>query len=823
MPLNSRAGAVRSLVRAPLFTIAAVVTLALGIGATTAIFSVVNAVLLRPLPYADPGSLVLVWADLRTRDALDVPFAPADFHDLRTRVDAFEAVAGVSTFSQPLLEPGIEPEQIEVAGVTPGFFEMLGVHIARGRAFTEAESLPPEQPDPAAPPGPPPPGTVILSWEFWQRRYAGDPSVVGRMITMGSAPTRVIGILEAGFEVLLPPGSDVARRPDAYIPMRIDFASGSRSSPFLRVIGRLAPGATLARAQAQADALAAELRQSYEAKNAAGLHFRLVPMHADLVEGIRPAVRALMGAVLFVLLIACANVAGLLLVRAGARERELAVRATLGATRGRLLGLVMRESLLLGIAGAALGLGIAWAGIRVLTSMTPESLPRLDAVAIDTNVLLFTAITGILAALAFGIVPALRASRVNVGSALRATGRTAALGAGGRLRSAVVVAEVALSFVLLIGSGLMLRSFLTLQRTDAGFDAQNVETFAVRFAGPRYADPEVRAAFKRELHARFAAIPGVTAVTGAAPLPLDGSVMNAGWGTEAGATDAATYRQANVHVVLPGYFEALRTPVLEGRAFTAADNSDAVRNVVIDEVLARRAFPNGSAVGQRLYVRLRGPDPEPLEVIGVVRHQRHASLAEEGREALFVTDGFLGHRTTARWALRVNGDPAAVLTAARAEVARLDPSAPVSEVLPLRWYVNQATASTRFAFALIAAFAAIAVILAAVGLYSVIATVVRQRTAEIGVRMAFGAQPDGIFRLVVRQGLTLGLLGMAAGVVAAIALTRLLSSMLVGVTPTDPLTFGAMAALFLLVVTIASGLPAWRAASMDPNAALRLE
>ncbi len=813
----------RGLGRSPGFALTAIGTLALGIGASTAIFSVVNAVLLRPLPYEDPESLYLVWGDMRNRAVYDFPFPPADFHDLRETVTAFEDVGAVTTFRNTFREPQGEPQPITGAAVTTNFFSLLGANIALGRNFSAADGTPPAPPEEGQPPGPPVPGVLILSHEFWQRTYGGDPSIVGRTVEFGGQPTQVVGVLAPGFEVLYPPGSDIERSPDAYTAIRLDFAGGSRINVFLRVIGRLAPGVTAAQAQTQLDNLAADLRSQFEIKESSGLHFRAEPMHADLVAYVRTEVLALMGAVVFVLLIACANVANLLLVRGAKQERELAVKATLGATRGRLIGQVMAESFVVAAAGALFGLLVAWAGIRLLRLLRPENLPRLDAVSIDFVVLAWAALAGLVSAIVFGLVPALRASRVDVADVLRASGRTAALGGGRRLRSAVVVAEVALSFVLLVGSGLMIRSFIALNRIDPGYDPDGLLTFNVGLNAPRYADVDAREAFQRQMHARLSALPGVTATTAAFPLPLDGTIVNSRWGTEAAVTDPSAFQQANLHIVMPGYFDAMRGRLLAGRVFTQVDNTPESHAIIIDDVLAAKAFPGEQAVGKRLFVRSRGNEPEFLEVIGVVAHQRHTSLREVGRETIFVTDGFLGHGRSTRWALRTSGDPARLAASARAVVAELDPNLAVDEMQPMSDYVRRASAQTRFALVLIGAFAVVAGVLAVIGLYSVLATVVRQRTAEIGVRLAFGAPRTGIFKLVVGQGLMLGAAGVGIGLVAALAITRVMRSLLVGVQPTDLLTYVAMAAGFFVVAAAACWVPAWRAAALDPNAALREE
>ena len=814
--------AARTLRKSPSFTVTAVLTIALGIGATTAIFSVVNAVLLRPLPYHDTDRLVYIQGDLTARNLNDFPMAPGDFPDLREQGTMFETVAGLSTFRFTFGDDAGAPERVRFAQVTPNVFPLLGARAVVGRGFIEADAVPAPPPDSTiVPPPPPPPGKAVLAYAFWQRRFGGDPQVLGKIVNIGFGTAEIVGVLEPEFELLYPPALGVERRPDVYLALQIDFAQASRINVFMRVLAKLKPGVSVPQAQAQIDGIVADLRRRFPIKEAAGLRWRVEPMHPYLVADVRPGVLALMGAVLFVLLIACANVANLFLVRAAVRERELVVRAALGASRRDLVQEMLAESVVVAGGGAVLGIGLALAGIVVLRAIAPVTLPRVDLVSIDLAVLAFTVVAALGSAVAFGLVPALRASRPNAGAALRSAARTAGLAGGRALRNAVVIAEVMLSFVLLVGSGLMIRSFVALQRTDPGFDPSGVLTFIAQPVGIQEAP--ARAAWIRELRGRLEALPGVTAVSGANPLPLDGGTANARWGTAEAQTDASKFQQANVHIVQPGYFAAMRTRVIEGRVFDEGDNAPDRPVIVIDQVMARKAFGGRPAAGQRLFVRIRSNEPEWLDVIGVVAQQRHASLATEGREAIFVADGFLGHGGANRWIVRTASDPNALAAAVRGEVARYAPRSPVADLQPYQAFVDQATAPTRFALVLIGVFAGIAVALAAVGLYGVLSTAVRQRTAEIGIRMTFGAAPDSIFALVIGQGLKLSALGIAGGIVAGLALTRLMRSLLVGVQPTDPATFGAIAVVFLAVAAAACWFPARRAAHLDPNAALREE
>ena len=819
--------ALRVFSKKPAFAVTAILTLALGIGAASAIFSVMNAVLLQPLPYAEPDRLVHIANDLRARQVEDFPWPAPDFHDLRTTTTSFSGLAALVTGRQVFVTPGqAEPEQVSTGATTPNLFRVLGARIMLGSDFTEADGIPPPpqppgQPGQAGPPPPQNPPKTILSYQFWLRRFGGDASIVGTIVRLGEQPLEVIGVLEPGFELLYPPGINVERAPDIWNPLAIDFTSGSRNDVFLRVVGRLKPGVTMAVAQSEVDALAADLRSRFTIKQTSGMHFRVEPMHEDLVRDVRPVLVALMGAVTFVLLIACANVANLLLVRAAARERELAVRSALGGTRGRLVQQLLTESLVLAAVAIVLGLAFAWAGVRVLLALGPEDLPRLTNVSVDPAVITFAALTGLVSVVLFGLIPAIRASRPDVMDLLRRAGRTGSLAPGGWMRGTVVTMEVALSFVLLVGSGLMIRSFIALQRADPGYDYNQVLTFST--PNLRLPSPDARQSFVRTLRERLKALPGVVDVTAAGPLPLTGGIGLGRWGTEEALADPSKFQQATFHIVLPGYFEAMRTRIIEGRDYTEEDSRPDSTYVIIDRILAAKAFPGQSAVGKTLAARVNTPEAQRYQVIGVVDHQRHTTLARDGREAVFLADGYFGHGAANRWAVRTTGDPMALAGTVRALVTELNPRTGAIEVQPMSAVVDEAQAQTKFALILIGIFAGVALVLAAVGLYSVLSTAVRQRTPEIGVRMAFGAARGGIFTMMVIQGLRLSGAGILLGIGAALLLTSAMKTMLVGVEPTDPATFAAMAAGFLVIAAVACGLPAWRAARLDPMAALRDE
>ncbi len=832
MALRDLAYAARTLRNSPVFTLAAAGTLALGMGASTAIFSVTNAVLLRPLPYKNSGRLVVACGEMKKRDVKDWPFSNADFFDLRNGSKSmFDDLAGVNTGRGSLPREDGTPEEVRFAGVTPNFFRMLGARIALGRDFTDADGQPqPPQPQTSqlqssnaagAQAAQRLPNVAILSYEYFQRRYGGDKAIIGHPITTaGGGGPQVVGVLARGFELLLPPSANTEAMPDIWIAARLAYDNAQRNAVSLHVIGRLRAGVTVERAQAEADTVAAELRRNFPVHNTSGFFIRLEPMRKHLVAEVRPAILALMGAVIFLLLIACANVANLMLVRMSSRERELAIRTSLGGSWWRLVRQTLTESLLLAALGTVAGLGLAWLGLHELRVIAPANLPRLDSIKIDPAVLVFTAIAGLAATAIFGITPALRAARPDVMHVLRGSSRTTGL-AGGGLRNIVVIAEVALCFVLLAGSGLMFRSFLALQRINPGYDARDLLTF--QLLGPRGSTPQQRAAFMREIHGRLSVLPGVRSVTAASPFPLTGGFNPIRWGTAEALVDPSKFQAVDNQIVLPGYFETLRTPLIAGRTFTEADNAPDRNLVVIDQFLAAKAFPFESAIGKRILIRIRTPEPEWVEVIGVVAHQRTTSLAEPGREEIFFTDGFLGHGIAARWAVRTSGNPARYAEEVRKEIAKINPHLLITRMQPMQAWVEQAQAGTRFSLLLIGVFAVIAALLAGIGLYGVLSSAVRQRTAEIGVRMALGAPPANIFGLIVGNGLRLSAAGIAIGIAAALALTRMMVSMLVGVKATDPITFVVMTVLFFAIAAMASWLPARRASALDPTAALREE
>lgn len=817
----------RQLLNHRVFAVTVIATIALGMGATVGVFSVVHSVLLRPLPYRNPERLVVAYGDLRRRSASDLPLSMPDFQDLRRGATTmFEDFAGVFTFADLLPQPDGREEQVHYASITTNFFHLMGGRIALGRDFSDADGLSAPQPvaDPTKPAQPDRnlPRVAILSYAYWQRHFGGNPQVLGQRLSGGTDNSPVIvGVAAPGFELLFPPKSSVERAPDVWIAQRLRYDSADRNTMMFIVVGRLKAGVNLENAQSELERISAELRRVVPIEQSSDYHIEMQPMHAYLVAGLRPSILALMAAAVFLLLIACANVANLFLVRMSLRERELAVRTALGGKRWNLIRQVLTEAFLLALVGAALGVGLAWWGVHELSSYAAATQPLLASIGIDPTVLAVAVLCGLAAAMLFGIGPALYASRPDVTTVLRTSGRNSLLGGGRALRTGVIIAEIALSFSLLTGAGLMLRSFVALERIDPGFVAHGLYTFEV--LGPFGPKPEQRAAFTREIQDTLSSIPGVESVTSGSPFPLADQYFPIRWGTESALSDPSRYQAVDSVVVLPGYFKTMKTPLLAGRTFTEADNLTAQSLVVIDEFLAAKAFPHTSAIGKRILIRIRTPEPEWVEVIGVVAHERGTSLVDPGREQVYFTDGFLGHGTTNRWAIRGTHETASYEGAVRERITNLGKQLVLTEMKPMDALVEQAQATTRLSFALIGAFACIAALLSALGIYGVLATAVRQRTAEIGVRLALGAPRARIFQLIVGHGLGLGTAGIGIGVLVALGLTHWISSLLVETKASDPVTFFGITIGFFVIVGLASWLPARRAALINPVEALRSE
>jgi len=818
--------AIRSFVRRPLFTAVIVLTLSLGIGSNVAMFSVANAVLLRALPYDHPEELALVWTRLPATNVERSLVSGPDFGDYQSQTTRFEGFAGAAAVPGTLTGAG-QAERIMNGYTTWNLFDLLGVKPLHGRTFRKEDAITIDPKQFANPNPDLPPGTVMLSYGLWQRRFGGDPGVIGRTIQMDGWGSVIVGVLPPTFRIYLPADAAMPTNVDAWGVLPANIAAFARDAAWLTVVTRLRDGVTLEQAQQEMDAVATRLREVHPFHKTQNLQIRVNGLHRDVVNHARPALLTLLGAVGFVLLIACANIANLLLVRATERGREIAVRAAVGCGRGRIVSQMLIESAVLAWAGAVLGVLLAWQGIKIITALSPGNLPRVEGAAIDLSALLYTAGAASVAAIMFGLAPALRAVAGNLADALRDRVDTGGV-RGNKLRSALVVLEVALSLVLLIGAGLMVRSFAQIQRVEPGFDARNVVTFHAPVKMLKYITSASRANFANELADRLRAIPGVERVGGVTPLPLAGGEQYSvgSYGRVGGPDEVYRANKADYKAVLPGYFEAMGIRLMSGRTFERQDNREEALDVaIIDRKLATRVFGEEDPLGAELLVdhfneKTFSLERLPVRIVGVVGNVRSASLAAEGRETIYVPyvfNSFLPLTYTVRTA----ADPASLIARIRAEAAAMDQDVPIAELSTLASYVSNAMSQTRFLLALIGAFAVLALGLASLGLYGVISYSAKQRTREIGVRVALGAGPRDIARLILGQGLVVALAGIALGLAGAAAVTRVVSSALVGVTATDPITFAGVSALLFAVALAASFVPARRASRVHPVDALR--
>src|SRR5215510_3336331 len=805
---------VRMLAKNPGFTTIAIFTLALGIGANTAIFSVVNGVLLRPLPYADADRLVVIKE--QRPDGRPSQATPANFLDWRAQNTVFSEMA--ATLTRPVNLTGAnEAERITLTTASASFFQLLGAQPALGRAF-----LPEEEQAGHAP-------VVIIGHGLWQRRFGAEPSVLGSTISLDGRNYTVIGVAPQGFD--LPPDPVSTYKTEAWItPLRlapewspqIDVTT-LRGFGYLSVFARLKPGIDVAQAQAEMDAITTRLRAQYPETNSARYN-TIAPLHTFIVGEVRTALWILLGAVTGVLLIACANVANLLLARNAARQKELAVRAALGASRARLVRQLLVESLLLAATGGALGACLACLGVELLPSLSPGDLPRLAEVRLDARAFGFTLSLSLLTGLLFGLAPAWQMARVEVNAALNETGRG---GGGGarqtRLRGALIVAEVALSLVLLTGAGLLFRSFINLQAVKPGFDPQQVLTLRVAPSGDRYQEIERRRAYYDQVIERLSALPGAQVVGAIDTLPLSVG-GEAGYRIEGRPPLPPGQRlSANYRIVSPDYFRALGIPVTQGRGFTAGDQTNATDVIVINQTLARRDFPAEDLVGKRInFVTNERGEPLWFQIVGVVADVRSLDLKQEAEPEFFVMYSQTSP-TGLSFVIRSAVEPERLAAAAREAVRRIDPEQPVTEVRALEQVVYETIAQPRFNLLLLGAFAGVALLLAAAGVYGVLSYTVTQRAHEIGVRLALGAQAGNVLRLIIWQGLKLALLGVGLGLAGALALTRWLESLLFGVNARDSLTFALLALMLAAVALLACSVPAWRVTKVDPLVALRRE
>jgi putative ABC transport system permease protein len=801
--------ALRACVRAPGFTTVAVLALALGIGANTAIFSIVNAVLIERLPYSDPDRILVLWETNARRPGQPNVVAPANFIRWNERAAAFESMAAFAETRMNLTGDAV-PEEVVAQNVTAGYFSVLGVSALIGRVFTAEESADPET------------SSVVLSYDLWQRRFASDPAVVGRTIRLNTRLRTVVGVMPPDVRLFLKAGSLVGKPVDVWVPYVLPPEARQPRGRYLSVIARLKPGVSLDQARAQMTSLAASLTQELPDFDT-GWGVKVVPLRDELSGGIKPALLVLSGAVAFVLLIACANVANLLLARGAARQREIAIRSALGAARSRVVRQLLTESLLLGLLGGAAGLLVASWSLIALIALSPVDLTGLGHVTISYPVLAFTAAVSILTAAICGFAPAIAGSRTDVQDALKNGVRQ--FGSGPRqatLRHAFVVAEIALAVVLLVGAGLMLRSFEALRRVNPGFDARNVLTMRVQLPPARYPDDGQRTRFFADLTARVSAIPGVRSAGVVSSLPLAGLGAATNFTIE-GEPPARLGQEHTTAVVVCDnrYFRTMNVPLRRGRLFTEREMREKSNVVVVSEAFVRQYFANGDPLGKRVTIAMTDPDV-PTTIVGVVGDTKAVDLVAPPRPTAYWPHPQLAY-SGMTLTVRTDTDPLAFVGAVQREIASIDKDQPVSDVRTMTQWVARSLGEARFSSTLLALFAGLALLLAAIGIYSVMSYAVSQRTSEIGIRVALGADQRDIVALIVGNGIRLAAVGLAIGVGLAAVLNRAITALLYRTTGTDPLAFATAIAVLGAVAMTASYLPARRASRVAPSEALRAQ
>jgi putative ABC transport system permease protein len=785
--------------RRPVFTAVAVLTLALGIGASTAIFSVVNGVLLHPLPYSEPDRLVRIYEKLdraaMSSDRMEV--APANFLDWREQSAAFQEIAAYGADTE-VLAAG-EPEQASVAYVSTNLFSTLGVTPILGRTFTDEEDTPEHD------------NVAILSYGLWQSRYGADPNIVGQTITLDGDPFAVVGVMPAGFR--FPKETDLwtplALRPNQIV---------QREAHWLKVVARIRQTVTLDQARAEMGAIAQRLEQQYPATNQ-NWGVSIIPLLENEVGQVRPALLILFGAVMLLLLIACVNVANLLLARAATRQTEIAIRLAMGASRWRIIRQLLTESIILAVLGGAAGFLLVLWGMDSLLALAPENLPRIDEAQLDGRVLAFTILVSAIAGVIFGLVPALQTSKVDLNQSLKETGNRTGSGSRARALGVLVASEIALSLVILVGAGLLARSFLELWSVDPGIRPKQVLTMEISMPSTRYGgnnSREQRVNFYRQLIERVEAIPGVESAGAVDSLPLGGSGRVWRLRKEGHAPEGLA---AGFQVVTTNYFRSMGINLKRGRPFTEADGESSPQVLIINETMARRFWPGEESLGRRVVVR---NEEFAREVIGVVGDVRHFGLDRPAEPEMYVPYSQLAVGAIPL-VVRASGDGGALAEAVKTQVRAVDADVAVAKVRTMTEVVSASLSRQRFAALLFSLFALVALVLAGVGIYGVMAYSISQRTREIGIRMALGAEPRDILRLVVGRGARLTLIGVVAGLAAAFALTRLMSGLLFGISATDPITFLTIALLLTAVALLASYIPARKAMRVEPTIALRYE
>jgi len=791
--------AFRMLLRNPGVTAIAVIALALGIAANTAIFSVVNSVLLRSLPYTDPDRLMMV-RETKFPQFPEFSISPGNFLDWQKQSASFENLVAVNNVSYNLVTNDAEPERLRGARVSARLFEMLGVRPLLGRTFTDEEDQPGHE------------NVAIISESLWKRRFGTDPNVLGQSVTLSAASYTIIGVMPPGF-----PFPD--RETDLWTPIAFTARQAQQhGSHFLTVIGRLKNGVGTSEADAELKTIAARLAEQYPNSNAGWSTF-ITPLQDYQIRDIKPSLIFLLGSVALVLLIACANVANLLLARATARQKEIAIRTALGASRGRIARQLLTESILLAFIGGSVGLVLAWWGMEALLALAPDDLQQVKHVALDIQVLAFTLAVSMLTGIVFGLVPAIQASNPNLNETLKEGGRGTASGSHS-VRSSLVIVEVALALVLLVCSGLLIRSFVTLNQVSPGFNSKNALTVNIALPGRKYQNPDQYSSFFGQLLQKLAVLPGVTEVGATQSLPIQGDFL-VGFKIQ-GRPPAAPGedRSTNYYAVTTGYFRSMGIPLIRGRLFTEQDNSKTRRVAIINETMAKTYFADEDPIGQSISLS-QGPDSSS-EIVGIVGDVKQYGLAQPS--TLQTYEAYLQMPFSGMTVVvRTQGRPESLSDAIRQEVLAIDREQPVSRVRTLEQIISSSVQQQRFLMVLLGIFAGVAMILAAVGLYGVMSYAVTQRTHEIGIRMALGANNRNVLRLVVGHGMMLALIGIAIGLAGSLAVTRLMSTLLFGISTTDPITFGGISMLLTVVTLVSCLAPAYRAIRVDPMVALRHE
>jgi len=789
---------VRTLLKKPAFTLIVVLTLALGIGANSAIFSVVNALLLRPLPYSDPDRLVVVWSVYRTNDKAYA--SAANFRDWKEQSQAFERLAAYDT-GRFNLGGGDKPEALDGALVSADLFPVLGVRPVLGELLRSEEEQPGQN------------RVALISNGLWQRRFGADKNVLGQTLTLDGDTYTVKGVMPASF--------NFPEKAELWIPLSFSPDEvNDRSYNHLSVIGRMKPGVSLQQAQMEMSTIATHLAQQYPQSNAER-GIRLITLQDQVVGDIRLALLVLIAAVGFVLLIACANITNLMLARALRRQKEIAVRTALGATRLRLVQQLVTESLILALLSGALGILLAFAGVEFLVRISPGTIPRLEEISVDMRVVGFTVVISVLTGLIFGLVPALHASKPNLNESLKEGKGTSGSGTGRqRARRWLIVTETALALVLLIGAGLLIKSFLKLSGVEPGFNPNNTLTMAVTLFPPKYKTRADLNSFYTQLRQQIETVPGVQAAGATSHLPFSGRDYGLDFDivghppASPGESMAARYR-----VISLNYLRTMEIPLLKGRDFSESDRREAPPVVLINETLAHRYFTNEDAIGK--FVNLEGYET-PRQIVGVIGSVKHVKLDTEAKPEIYAPQ-MQAPQPTMTIVVRTSSDPLNFVNAIRNQVAAVDKDQPVYNVKTMDQYLSESVAQPRFRTTLLGAFAAVALILATIGIYGLISHSVSNRTRELGVRVALGAKPRDLFKLVVGQGLLLAFEGIVIGLIAAFFLTRIISALLFGVSTTDPITFIAIPLLLIGVAFVASYLPARKAMKVDPIIALKNE